>query len=186
MDLVTQQWISSSIWSNTIGWSKRLHSDRIAVGRKRKHRTHLSWNVIVKVPRVLGIMEFGTEWSRITMNIRPVNPTKERVCLQSCVKTIRYNEPPPPQFFRARLALITSAPSPTRVAPEGVMRALRLACTIMEFGRTTELEACEPKRSSDSHSNCCIRSMASCDTRGSAGKRKDCFQFKIFCRVTWR
>jgi hypothetical protein len=186
MDLVTQQWISSSIWSSTIGWSKRLHNDRIAVGRKRKHRTHLSWNVIVKVPRVLGIMEFGTEWSRITMNIRPVNPTKERVCLQSCVKTIRYNEPPPPQFFRARLALITSAPSPTRVAPEGVMRALRLACTIMEFGRTTELEACEPKRSSDSHSNCCIRSMASCDTRGSAGKRKDCFQFKIFCRVTWR
>jgi hypothetical protein len=41
---------------------------------------------------------------------------------------------------QARLALISSAPSTLRVAPEGVMRALRLACTIIEFGRVTEVE----------------------------------------------
>jgi hypothetical protein len=35
---------------------------------------------------------------------------------------------------QARLTLIGSAPSTLRVAPEGVMKALRLACTIIEFG----------------------------------------------------
>jgi hypothetical protein len=84
------------------------------------------------------------------------------------------------------VTLITSAPSTVRVAPDGVMKPLRLACTIIEFGRTTELEVCEPKRSSGSQSSCCIRSTASCDTRGNDGKRKVCFQFKIFCRVRWR
>ena len=151
---------------------------------KRKTSTYLGWNIVLKVPSVLRITEFGTEWGRVTMDVGPVDPTKEGVCLQNCVRRVRNKVEPP--FFQARLTLITSAPSPPRVAPEDVTRALRLACTIMEFGRTTELEACEPKRSSGSQSSCCIRSTASCDTRGSAGKRKDCFQFKIFCRVTWR
>ena len=150
--------------------------------KRKKNSTHLGWNVVLKVSSVFGIAEFRTEWGRVTMNAGPVDPTKEGVCLQNCVRRVRNKDEPP--FFRARLALITSAPSPPRVAPEDVTRALRLACTIMEFGRTTELEACEPKRSSGSQSSCCIRSTASCDTQGSAGKRKDCFQFKIFCRVT--
>jgi len=162
-----------------------IHHDRISIGRKKeKNSTHLGWNIILKVPSVLGITEFRTEWGRVTVNVGPVDPTKEGVCLQICVRRVGNKDEAP--FFRARLALINSAPSPPRVAPEDVMRALRLACMIMEFGRTTELEACEPKRSSGSQSSCCIRSTASCDTRGSAGTRKDCFQFKIFCRVTWR
>jgi hypothetical protein len=84
------------------------------------------------------------------------------------------------------VTLITSAPSTVRVAPDGVMKPLRLACTIIEFGRTTELEVCEPNRSSGSQSSCCMRSTASCDARGNDGKRKVCFQFKIFCLVRWR
>jgi hypothetical protein len=46
----------------------------------------------------------------------------------------------------ARLALITSAPSPPlpRVAPEGVVKAPHLTRTIIELGRTIELKVCEP------------------------------------------
>jgi hypothetical protein len=43
--------------------------------RKRKHLTHLRFDVIIKVPRI-GIMEFGMDWSRVTMNI--VNPMKDQ------------------------------------------------------------------------------------------------------------
>ena len=140
--------------------------------------TYLGWYVVVKMPRVLGIVEFGTKRRGIMMNMGPVNSTKECMCLEICVRRTRnQNESP-------QLALITSAPSPPPVTPEGVVKALRLACTIIEFGRATELEVCEPKRSSGSQRSCCIRSTASCDTCGSAGKRRDCFQFKIFCRVT--
>ena len=42
---------------------------------------------------------------------------------------------------QVRLTLVNSAPSTLRVAPEGVTKALRLACTIIEFGRVTEVEA---------------------------------------------
>jgi hypothetical protein len=94
MDLITQQWISGSIRGSTIGWSKWLHNHRIPDGRKRRNQTHLSRNVVVKVPSVLGIVEFGTEWGRVTMNIGPVNPTKEGVSLQNCVRRIRKNPRP--------------------------------------------------------------------------------------------
>ena len=139
--------------------------------------TYLGWYVVVKMPRVLGVVEFGTKRCGIMMNMGPVNSTKECMCLEICVR-IRNQKGP------QQLALITSAPSPPPVAPESVVKVLRLACTIIEFGRETELEVCEPKRSSGSQRSCCIRSTASCDTCGSAGKRRDCFQFKIFCRVT--
>ena len=107
MDLITQQWISGSIRGSTIGWSKWLHNHRIPDGRKRRNQTHLSRNVVVKVPSVLRIVVFGTEWGAgVTMNIGPVNATKERVGPQNCVRRIRREEPP---LFRARLALIRSA-----------------------------------------------------------------------------
>jgi len=54
----------------------------------------------------------------------------------------------------------------------------------MEFGRETEDDVCEPSRSSGSHKSCCIRLTPSCETRGREGNLSDCFQFKIFCRVT--
>ena len=60
MGVVTQQWIS---------------------GR------HLDWNVVLKVPSVLGIAGFVTEWGTVTMNIGSIDPTKEGVCLQNCVRS---------------------------------------------------------------------------------------------------
>src|SRR5258708_37325059 len=99
---------------------------------------------------------------------------QKKGCAQKIVR-IRKQERP-----ETRPTLIISAPFPPQLAPKGVMKALRLACTIIEFVRTTELEACEPNRYSGSQSSCCIRSTVACDTRGSARKRKDCFQFKIF------
>lgn len=66
------------------------------------------------------------------------------------------------------------------------MKPLRRACTIMEFGLLTEDDACDPRRSSGSQSNCSIRLTPSCDTLGRDGKRRDCFQFRIFCLVTCR
>jgi len=66
LDLVTQQWISGSVWRSTIDWGKWLHNtlDRISIGRKKeKNSTHLGWNVILKMPSVFGIAEFGTEWA---------------------------------------------------------------------------------------------------------------------------
>jgi hypothetical protein len=142
--------------------------------------TYLSWYIIVKVPGVLRVAEIGTKWCRVAMNIRPIDPIKKSVCLPNYVKRNLVC------LHQHDVTLITSAPSKVRVAPDGVMKALRLACTIIEFGRTTELEVCELKRSSGSQSSCCIRSTASCDTRGNDEKRKVCFQFRIFCRVRWR
>ena len=182
MDLVTQQRISGRIWGSTICWGKRLHNDRILRRTKLRDPTYLSWYIIVKVSGVLRAAEIGSKWRRVTMNVRPINPAKERVYLQNYVEGSKNRSYP----HEHDVTLINSTPSTEWVVPDGVMKALRLACTIIEFGRTTELEACEPKRSSGSHSSCCIRSTASCDTRGSVGKRKVCFQFKILCRVRWR
>jgi hypothetical protein len=73
-----------------------IRHDRISIGRnKEKNSTYLGWNVVLKVPSVLGIAEFGTEWSRVTMNVGPVNPTKEGVCLQNCVRRVRNKDEPP-------------------------------------------------------------------------------------------
>lgn len=182
MDLVTQQRISGSIWGSTIGRSKWLQNDRIPIGRNAKKLTYLGWNIVLKMPGVLRMVEFGTKWRRVAMDIGPVDLKEERMSLHNCVKRIRNLERSP----RTRLTLIKAAPSSLRVAPESLVKALCLACTIIELGRATELGVCEPKRFSGSQSNCSIRSTASCDMCGSAGKRKDCFQFKIFCRVTCR
>jgi len=80
-----------------------------------------------------------------------------------------------------------SAPSmlPAPVLAVG-MKALRLAWTIIESGRETEEVACEPRRSSGSHNSCCMRFTPSYVTRGFEGNLRDCFQLRIFCRVTWR
>jgi hypothetical protein len=179
MDLITQQWISRRVWRSAICWGKWLHKGSDPLPDEVGDSTYLSWYVIVKVPGVLRVAEIGTKWCRVTVNIRPINPTKESMCLPNYVKRNLGC------LHQHDVTLITSTPSKVRVAPDGV-KALRLACTIIEFGRTTELEVCEPKRSSGSQSSCCIRSTASCDTRGNEGKRKDCFQFRIFCRVRWR
>jgi hypothetical protein len=79
--------------------------------------------------------------------------------------------------------LIRSAPSllPLFVA---AAKPLRRALIIAELGRTVDEDACEPRRSSGSQSSCCMRSMPSRETAGLPGKRRDCFQFRIFCLVT--
>lgn len=82
--------------------------------------------------------------------------------------------------------LIRCAPSTLPMAPVIEMKPLLLACNIIEFGLLTDDGACEPRRSSGSHKSCSIRLTPSWDTRGREGKRRDCFQFRIFCRVTWR
>jgi hypothetical protein len=106
MDLVTQQWISGSVWRSTIGWSKWLHNtprSNLQEEKKEKNSTHLDWNVVLKVQSVFGIAGFGTEWGRVTMSVGPVDPTKEGMCLQNCVRGVRNKDEP--SFFRARLAL---------------------------------------------------------------------------------
>jgi hypothetical protein len=61
MDLITQQWISCSVWRSTIGWGKWLHNDRIPDRKKiLGNMTYLGWYIVVKVPAVLRIVEFGT------------------------------------------------------------------------------------------------------------------------------
>jgi len=44
-----------------------------------KNVTYLSWYVILKVSGVLRIAEFRAKWGRISVNVGPVNPTKERM-----------------------------------------------------------------------------------------------------------
>lgn len=85
------------------------------------------------------------------------------------------------------LTLISSAPSTLPVDElTGSTNPLRLAWTTIELGLETDEDACDPSRSSGSHNNCCMRLIPSWDTRGRDGNLRDCFQFKIFCRVTWR
>lgn len=57
--------------------------------------------------------------------------------------------------------LIRCAPSTLPMVPCGVMKPLRLACTIMELGLLTEDDACDPRRSSGSQRSCSIRLTAS-------------------------
>lgn len=76
------------------------------------------------------------------------------------------------------------APSTLSVCPTGATKALLLDCTRSELGRDTEAAAWEPSLSSGSHSSCCMRLMPSWDTRGLEGNLRDCFQLRIFCRVT--
>jgi hypothetical protein len=45
-------------------------------GKSRK-LTYLGWYIVVKVPGVLRIVEFGSKRRGITMNMGPVNSTKE-------------------------------------------------------------------------------------------------------------
>ena len=52
----------------------------------------------------------------------------------------------------ARLTLITSAPSPPRVTPEGVVKVLRLAHRSLNW--PVQLEVREPRWSSGSQSGC--------------------------------
>ena len=82
------------------------------------------------------------------------------------------------------LTLMRSAPSLLTLLLEEDTKLLRRDWMIIEFGLDTEAEDWEPKRSSGSQSNSCIKLMASWDTDGREGKRRDCFQFRIFCRVT--
>ena len=76
------------------------------------------------------------------------------------------------------------APSTLSACPTGGIKPLLLESTTSELGRDTEAVACEPSLSSGSHSNCCMRLMPSWDTRGLEGNLRDCFQLRIFCRVT--
>ena len=76
------------------------------------------------------------------------------------------------------------APSTLSVCPTGGIKPLLLDCTRSELGRDTEAAAWDPNLSSGSHSNCCMRLMPSWDTRGLEGNLRDCFQLRIFCRVT--
>ena len=83
-----------------------------------------------------------------------------------------------------RNTLIMCAPSTLSLCPIGGINPLLLDCTRSELGRDTEVVAWEPSLSSGSHSNCRIRLMPSWDTRGFGGNLRDCFQLRIFCRVT--
>ncbi len=93
----------------------------------------------------------------------------------------------PKRVITNALTLINSAPStlPDDEVFVGNMNPLRLAWTTIELGLETDEDTCDPSRvSSGSHNNCCMRLIPSCDTRGRVGNFSDCFQFKIFCRVT--
>lgn len=90
------------------------------------------------------------------------------------------------QILSSCATLMRSAPSTLPLLLAIGMNALRRACTIIESGRDTDAVDCEPSRSSGSQRSCCMRFTPSWDTRGLDGNRSDCFQFKIFCRVTWR
>ena len=144
---------------------------------------HLRGNVVVKVARILGMTEFGTVWRGVPVNIFPVNAAEPGMRLHSIV-IIRH--PPSGPSRTWRYTLIRCAPSTLPAAPVIEMKPLLLACTIIEFGLLTDDDACEPRRSSGSHRSCSIRLTPSWETRGREGKRRDCFQFRIFCRVTCR
>jgi len=57
--------------------------------------TYLGWYVVVKVPGVLRIVKFWTEWRGITINVGPINSTEERMCLKIYVRRIRKQKRPP-------------------------------------------------------------------------------------------
>jgi hypothetical protein len=77
MDLITQQWISGSVRRCTVGWGKRLTNMIESPSGKLRNLSYLGWYIVVKMPGVLRIVEFGSKWRGITINMGPVNSTKE-------------------------------------------------------------------------------------------------------------
>ena len=50
---------------------------------------HLRGDVVVKVARILGMMEFRTVWRGVPVNILPVNAAEPGMCLQSSIRNGR-------------------------------------------------------------------------------------------------
>lgn len=140
--------------------------------------THLRRNVGVKVPGVGWITKFRTVRRRVAVDIHPIDSSEPRMSLTQSL-SIEY-------LFHVikKLALMRSAPSTPPDVPGVAMKPLRRAATAIELGLDTDAVDCDPRRSSGSQRNCSMRFTPSCDTRGRDGKRNDCFQFRIFWRVT--
>jgi hypothetical protein len=135
------------------------------------------------MPSIRWVPKFGMIRWRVAVYIQPINSFEPGMSLMYVYKHIYIL----PIFGNLNVpTLMCSAPSTLPDEPGMTINPLRRAFTITEFGLDTEAEDCEPRRSSGSQRSCSIRLTPSWDTRGRDGKRNDCFQFKIFWRVTWR
>jgi hypothetical protein len=63
-------------------------------GRRLRNITYLGWYIVVKMPGILRIVEFGTKWRGIMMNMGPVDSTKEWMYLEICVSWIKNQKDP--------------------------------------------------------------------------------------------
>ena len=133
---------------------------------------------------VSWVPQIRPEWRSGAMDVRPVNTPEPWVSLDSEYEgqwnTSSIHDP--------RInTLICSAPSTLGpVVKAADPYPLILACVTIEFGRDTDEDDWDPRRSSGSQRSCCMRFTPSCDTWGVAGKRSDLRQFRIICRVTCR
>jgi hypothetical protein len=182
MDFVPKKWVLRGINRRPISWSQRLGPSHIAQNCDKFElkclNTHLSRDIRVEMPRISRITKLRTVRRCIAMYIQPVNSVEPRMSLKCCsaLIAIEYIE----------CTLMRSAPSTFPIVLGSGIKPLRRAFATIESGRDTEADDCEPRRSSGSQRSCSIRLTPSWDTRGRDGKRRDCFQFKIFWRVTWR
>lgn len=98
-------------------------------------RPHLGWDVVVEVLGVFRIAQFRAVRGGVPMDVLPVDAAEPRMGLQRA-EVSNYATAGP-----LDRTLIRCAPSTLPVAPCGVMKPLRLACTIMEFGLLTDDDA---------------------------------------------
>lgn len=95
--------------------------------------THLRWNIIIKVTRVLWTGKIRSVGRRVSVNIPPIDAFEPRVGLRCVILGQRDLK----KRRRKNPALMRCAPSPSADDSCETNPLLR-ACTTIEFGRDTE------------------------------------------------